>query len=210
MKCPHCHVAFHDAFVEHPLKYYGKLNWSAHAMDCPVCNQAIILLRGTRGTRTVDEDFIAYPRGASGRPIPLEVPQVYAEDFKEACLVLAHSDKASAALSRRCLQAILRDEAKTKAHHLSKQIEEVLASKTLPSQVAEAMDAVRHIGNFASHPMKDTNTGEIVNVESGEAEWCLDVLEALFDFYFVQPAQLKAKKDALNQKLKAAGKPPMK
>lgn len=44
----------------------------------------------------------------------------------------------------------------------------------------------------------------------GEAEWLLDVLEALFDFYFVQPATLRAKKDALNKKLKEAGKPPIK
>jgi uncharacterized protein Smg (DUF494 family) len=47
-------------------------------------------------------------------------------------------------------------------------------------------------------------------VETGEAEWNLDVLESLFDFYFVQPANLKKKKDALNLKLKEAGKPPMK
>jgi hypothetical protein len=40
--------------------------------------------------------------------------------------------------------------------------------------------------------------------------WNLDVLESLFDFLFVQPAALKAKRDALDKKLKAAGKPPMK
>ena len=35
-------------------------------------------------------------------------------------------------------------------------------------------------------------------------------LEGLFDFYFVQPAKLKKKRDALNEKLKKAGKPPLK
>jgi hypothetical protein len=38
----------------------------------------------------------------------------------------------------------------------------------------------------------------------------LDVLESLFDFYFVQPALLAAKKAALNDKLKSAGKPTLK
>jgi hypothetical protein len=38
----------------------------------------------------------------------------------------------------------------------------------------------------------------------------LDVLEALFDFYFVQPELLKKKREALNAKLKKAGKPEMK
>lgn len=83
-------------------------------------------------------------------------------------------------------------------------------SGKLPSHVAEAIDAVRNTGNFAAHPMKSQSTGEIVPVEAGEAEWNLDVSEALFDFYFVQPGLLKKKKDALNAKLQEAGKPPMK
>lgn len=49
-----------------------------------------------------------------------------------------------------------------------------------------------------------------MEVEPGEAEWLLDVLEGLFDFYFVQPANAQRKRDALNEKLKAAGKPGMK
>jgi hypothetical protein len=36
------------------------------------------------------------------------------------------------------------------------------------------------------------------------------VLEELFDFYFVLPTVIQKKKDALNQKLKEAGKPPIK
>ncbi|GAH88068.1 unnamed protein product, partial [marine sediment metagenome] len=41
-------------------------------------------------------------------------------------------------------------------------------------------------------------------------EWTLDVLESLFNFYFVQPELLKRKREALNKKLKNAGKKPMK
>jgi hypothetical protein len=80
----------------------------------------------------------------------------------------------------------------------------------LPTHLTESIDAVRNIGNFAAHPIKSTSTGEIVDVELGEAEWLLDVLESLFDFYFVQPAILKAKRDALNKKLMDAGKPSLK
>jgi len=50
----------------------------------------------------------------------------------------------------------------------------------------------------------------IVDVEDGEAEWNLDVLDLLFDFYFVQPAISAKRKAALNQKLKDAGKPELK
>jgi hypothetical protein len=139
-----------------------------------------------------------------------EVPEELSADYKEACLVLPDSAKASAALSRRCLQVLLREVAKVKPSDLSREIGEVLASKSLPTHLAEAVDAVRNVGNFAAHPIKSTSTGEIVDVEPGEAEWLLDVLEGLFDFYFVQPAILQNKKAALNKKLAEAGKPPMK
>jgi hypothetical protein len=93
---------------------------------------------------------------------------------------------------------------------LANEIQQVLDSQRLPSHLAEAIDAVRNVGNFAAHPTKNKSTGEIVDVEPGEAEWLLDTLEGLFDFYFVQPAILKQKRDALNQKLSVVGKPPMK
>jgi len=120
------------------------------------------------------------------------------------------SAKASAALSRRCLQLLLRDEVKVKRQDLSKEIQELLDRGTLPSHIADSLDAVRSIGNFAAHPLKSQSTGEIVPVEVGEAEWNLDVLESLFDFYFVAPALTKARKAVLNKKLSDAGKPALK
>ena len=63
---------------------------------------------------------------------------------------------------------------------------------------------------FAAHPIKSKSTGEVVDVEPGEAEWNLDILEQLFDFYFVQADLLRKKKEKLNQKLADVGKPPMK
>jgi len=97
-----------------------------------------------------------------------------------------------------------------KPGNLANEIQEVIDSGKLPSYIVESIDAVRNIGNFAAHPMKSQASGEVLPVEQGEADWNLDVLESLFDFYFVQPAILKKKRDALNQKLQTAGKPAMK
>jgi hypothetical protein len=58
--------------------------------------------------------------------------------------------------------------------------------------------------------MKSKETGLIVEVEPGEAEWQLDTLEGLFDFYIVQPKIVEEKRVALDKKLKAIGKPPLK
>jgi len=105
---------------------------------------------------------------------------------------------------------LLRGEAHVKHADLAREIQEVLDSGKLPSHIAESIDIVRNIGNFAAHPIKSQSTGEIVDVEPGEAEWNLDVLESLFDFYFVQPEKSRQRRAALNQKLADAGKPPVK
>jgi hypothetical protein len=104
----------------------------------------------------------------------------------------------------------LRQAGGTKPGDLSGEIQQVLDSGKLPTALADNIDAIRNIGNFAAHPNKSNSTGEIVQVEPDEAEWNLDVLESLFDYYFVQPARAKAKKDALNKKLADAGKSPVK
>jgi len=50
-----------------------------------------------------------------------------------------------------------------------------------------------------------------VPVEPGEAEWTLETLERLFDFYFDQPAKTKERREALNKKLEDhLGKPKLK
>lgn len=139
-----------------------------------------------------------------------EVPTTIAQDYKEACLVLADSPKASAALSRRCLQLLLRSAGGANHGDLYGEIQQVLDAKALPTALAESIDAVRVVGNFAAHPIKSKSTGEVVPVEPHEAEWNLDVLESLFDFYFVMPARIKAKRAALNAKSADAGKPPLK
>jgi hypothetical protein len=81
--------------------------------------------------------------------------------------------------------------------------------KSLPGYISQNLDAVRNFGNFGAHPMF-TAVGEIVKVEPNEAEWTLDIIDDLFDFYYVKPAHAAAKRAALDAKLKQAGKPPMK
>lgn len=150
------------------------------------------------------------PKGISRAPLPEEIPSKYAEDYKEACLVLSDSAKASAALSRRCLQRLIEEKESPKSSKLANQIQEVIDSGHLPPDLSDAIDAIRNIGNFADHPLKSERSGEIIDVEPGEAEWSLDVIEDLYDFYFVRQAKLRQQRDALDKKLVEAGRPPMK
>jgi hypothetical protein len=221
MKCPHCMVEFRARNWVTSLGSDVEGEWAVEMWTCPNedCRKLILyLVKGVVHQGAGAPDVIAdvHERRlinpiASGRPpAPFEVPHGIAEDYEEACSVLPYSTKASAALSRRCLQHVLRDEANVKPSTLAAEIQELLDRGELPSYIANAVDAVRNVGNFAAHPIKSERTGEIVPVEPGEAEWNLDVLEALFDFYFVGPEVLKKKQDALDAKLKEAGIPPMK
>jgi hypothetical protein len=69
------------------------------------------------------------------------------------------------------------------------------------------VDAIRNFGNFSAHPIRDNRTDAVIEVEPGEADWCLEILQDLLDHYYVRPDQEQAKAAALNEKLKAAGKP---
>lgn len=211
MKCPHCGVAFHDNQVVQDLcaeRRFSIRVVSIHT-ECPQCGHVTISLQFRNSGNVTTKTVQAYPRGAI-RPVASEVPADIAGEFSEAVVVFADSPKASAALSRRCLQAVLRTAAGVNPGNLADEIQQVLDANTLPSYLAGAIDGVRNIGNFSAHPIKSQHTGAIVDVEPGEAEWSLDTLEGLFDFYYVQPEILKQKRDAMNKKLLEAGKPPMK
>jgi len=224
MKCPHCTVTIHPDFDNYPI--YRKGNnlfakngngesamWSYSTTICPACSKAIIQLSEQTFTEDGDSsgqsESLVLPRAATRPKAPSAVPSELAEDFNEACLVIEDSPKASAALSRRCLQGILRAQGYTQKD-LAPAIEALLSSNRLPTELAESVDAIRNVGNFAAHPLKDKHTGEILPVEPHEAEWNLEVLEGLFDYFYVAPAKAQQKKAALNAKLAAANKPPMK
>lgn len=222
MKCPHCTVEVNPNFEEIYLGKDSQAHWSLYTMICPNpdCGKMIIKLETGYpqkdftgkivGIQGAQYELTVNPLTSSRPPVPKEVDEKFATDYKEACLVMKFSPKASAALSRRCLQNILREKASVKPGDLYREIQQVIDNNSLPSHLSASIDAIRSIGNFGTHPIKSTSTGEIVEVEVGEAEWTLDVLESLFDFYFVQPAILQMKKDALNKKLEDSGKPLMK
>ncbi len=223
MKCPHCLVEINQSFQEIYLGNDPDSHFSIFYMTCPnlSCRKMIIQLgRGASVSRpnptvparlyNIKSMAFVNPITSQRPPAPPEVDKMFADEYNEACLIISFSPKASAALSRRCLQNILREKAGIKKRNLSDEIQEIIDEGKLPSYLSESIDAIRNIGNFAAHPIKSTATGEIVEVEQNEAEWLLDVLESLFDFYFVQPVILQSKRNALNAKLNGAGKLPMK
>ncbi|MCH7648893.1 MAG: DUF4145 domain-containing protein [Thaumarchaeota archaeon] len=213
MECPHCTKNFHDEWSTTELDTKGRGTWTLQNTTCAACFNVIIKLTKKEHTGFLSTEevlnTVIYPN-IQTKYVSSEVPKEFSEDFKEAYAVHNISPKASAALSRRCLQSLLREKVKVNPSNLNKEIQQVLDSKQLPKKIADDIDAIRNIGNFATHPIKNERTGEIVDVEIGEAEWLLDLLDDLFDFYFIEPSESKHRREKLNKKLSEAGKSTMK
>lgn len=237
MRCPHCDIAFHDERNYFNLAK-NKEGWSViKEIICPDCRKVTLFLLNrnpqfsqkpvylnpkkqpddgnepspTPKKESSDLEIQIYPKRSARAHCPVEVPEEFAEDFNEACVILYDSPRSAAALGRRCLQHLLREKGGIeKSRNLMEEIERVINKGGLPSAIINQIDAIRHYGNFAAHPEKSRETGEIIPIEPEEAEWTLDILEELFDHYFVQPVRIGKKIEKLNNKLVDTGNQKMK
>jgi hypothetical protein len=191
--------------------------WYYQTTACSKCKDVVIeiALLTANGFEQLSDWRMVYPVGASRGPISSEIPTEIAKDYIEACNVLPISAKASAALSRRCLQNILHGSGyKVGSGDLGREIDLLLnetdAKKAIPLRLRTTIDLIRNFGNFSAHPIDDKTTLQIIDIEPHEAESCLDILEECFEHFYVGPAAAKARKLALDAKLAAAKKPPSK
>ncbi len=131
------------------------------------------------------------------------IPENIRKDFLEASLIEDMSPTASATLSRRCLQSILKDRflSDVKAfQRLKRQVQAVLDGNRLPDYIADELHGIRSIGNDAAHENVDPETDQIIDVEPGEAGACLDVIEDLIRHCYVDPYKAKERKIAREKK----------
>ncbi len=219
MQCPHCLVSFHNEAKKVYLDHDNHGPFGVTYQKCPSCRKPIVwLARGADGYvmgpngepeieyfLTVESQELIYPSESTRPSAPKQVPDEFSEDYNEAGKVLSVSATASAALSRRCMQHILREKAGVAHGRLVDEIKQAIESKELPSTITQSLHHLRSLGNFSAHPTKNKNTGEVIPVDVGEAEWCLDVIDLLFDHYFVKPELFLENARAFNAKRKEAG-----
>jgi hypothetical protein len=118
---------------------------------------------------------------SEARVFPNYIPQAVLADYNEACLIRDLSPKASATLSRRCLQGIIRDFWNVSKPRLIDEIE-AIKDKVDPLTWA-AIDAVRQIGNIGAHMEKDINV--IIDVDPKEAGLLIGLIETLISDWYV-------------------------
>ena len=212
IECPHClvtiNIRWKHTTLQPQFSGYESLGWHAVNTQCPSCHEQIIRIvkrvvdqrdeaRKSMGyspggpTRTnVVVDRLVYPARRNRPAIDSDsIPQTLKDDYLEACEVLEVSPKASAVLSRRVVQSILKEQG-YEFRNLIDQIDRVqgeTGEKALPTSINETIHFVRRFGNFSAHAITNETTLQIIDIEEGEADWCLRIVEELFTHYYVEP-----------------------
>jgi len=153
------------------------------------------------------EWWFAVPERPSTRLVDPLVPDIYARDFREACLILEDSPRMSAVLSRRILSDLMLDYGNYPKD--GKQLEAFINDEKNPQHLRGDIAYLKEIGHFGAHTQRDTTTGEVIDVEPKEAGWSLDVIAGLFDYWIVGPALSKERRASIDGKVQRTGRPPL-
>lgn len=198
--CPHCNTAAivkNDDFEKTSLDLKSGGNYYRYmikGISCPnpACMKASVVLRTDElvnfsgiltpisNTATV-KSLIPSAQKERARDYPSYIPVSILSDYREACAIASLSPKASATLSRRCLQGMIRDfwgVSGKSLHH------EILAIEGKVDPVVwEAILDVKSIGNIGAHMEKDINL--IIDVSPEEADLLIEMIVMLLDDWYV-------------------------
>ena len=217
--CPYCNrdTTITDSNYSSRIHYFdienkgGLLGLSTIVVSCPneKCREYVIngsLYKGKYNEynskpMTVDHPILTWSMkpSSSSKQFPKYIPQPIILDYEEACLIRDLSPKASATLSRRCLQGIIRDFWNVKKGRLVDEINEI--KKQIDPVTWEAIDAVRSIGNIGAHMEKDINL--IIDVDPNEAQLLIGLIEILIKDWYINRYE---KQQHLENIISVAGK----
>ena len=211
-RCPHCDsfqtVTDSRYYADHRHQFVGKVKFksigiktAAIACSNPECEMLTVHITiaqdksdGYGGFDLVRDGEVLFSQrvlpDSLAKPQPVYIPSALREDYVEACKIRDISPKASATLSRRCLQGMIRDFCGVSAGTLFNDIarlREMVGEGNAPRGVSiesvEAIDQVRGVGNIGAHMEKDIN--HIVPVDPDEAQLLIGLIELLFDEWYV-------------------------
>lgn len=200
-KCPHCNsfstLNSNDIEISnnfHELKEHCGYNLQTKFVFCPnpECKKYTIYVSVYKAQKILvpPQSYIKNIECIDGkmyypdkkiRKFPDYIPEVISNDYKEACLIADLSPKASATISRRCLQGIIRDFWKVKPDNLNKEIDQI--KDKIDRLTYNAIDSVRKIGNIGAHMEKDINL--IIDVDKNESFLLINLLEILVDNWYI-------------------------
>ena len=227
--CPYCeqpttitipNYYFKEIVINTGESELQKLAFRVKAIRCPNfrCNKLTLLSSlykiksAKKGYRVVPGHVILgkninswnlLPK-SNAKQFPDYVPEAIRQDYQEACLILNDSPKASATLSRRCLQGIVRDFWDIPNNKCGNLLAELNSIKDeIDTDTWDSFKAIRSVGNIGAHMEKDVN--QIIEVEPEEAGLLVELIETFIDDWYVsrhkRQARAKRARDLANKKL---------
>lgn len=150
---------------------------------CPnqVCEHVSIYFQGIEPTmnslnKWIHPDYLV-------KQLPSYIPIGIAQDYCEACKILELSPRASATLSRRTLQSMIRDF--WNVNGLRTLHDEINAIKDkISDEEYESLMALKSIGNIGAHPEQNINV--ILDINSGEAQQLIELIDLFVDEWYTK------------------------
>lgn len=134
----------------------------------------------TPHTNAAKQEWQLKPQ-STARVFPEYIPTPIRSDYQEACTIKELSPKASATLSRRCLQGMIHDFWGITKTNLKLEIDALEVK--IDGELWKAIDAVRKLGNIGAHMEKDTSM--IIDVDPEEAGLMINLIEDLIQEWYV-------------------------
>lgn len=154
------------------------------------------------------ESWIALPRHSIPKTDPL-ISGEYLRNYREAWAILDDSPRMSAVLSRRILADLLKEYAALGSFKLSTRVDKFIENEKHPRVIRENLHYLREMADFSAHTQTDGNDN-VIDVTKDEAEWTLKIIGELFDYFIVSPETNAKVRAAFDEKLKLAGRKPIK
>ena len=192
--CPFCNHTF--PLISHT--YYEYLNdfklpvkggwlldktysFKVRMHRCPNCEK-ITSFADYSGSEMPQKTIPIFPVSIA-KQFPSYVPESIRQDYEEACAIVTLSPKASATLSRRCLQGMIRDFwGITGKKRLIDEID-ALQDKVSAAQW-KILNSIRRLGNIGAHPEADVNL--IIDIEPVDAQKLISVIELLIQQWYIE------------------------
>lgn len=196
IKCPFCHATIKkkvgQTFTEIEIKRTSvrqktfpnmspflnnyedlKDTYIFEYLYCPYCEKISARVKDLERNLYIS----IYP-SSNCKKFPDTVPKDVYKDYSEACNILSLSPSASATLSRRCLQKMIRNHWGIELSNLVNEINKI-PNTDISKLERDALHAVRQIGNIGAHPDK------IVEVEPEDAALTIKIIEIFLQKWYV-------------------------
>lgn len=149
-------------------------------IQCPCCGNHVIYAHGI-GDELKEIHCVLKPLSLA-KEYPDYIPKQILQDYYEAYAIVNLSPKASATLSRRCLQGMIHDFWNIKQKNLNQEITALKDKVAL--ELWRAIDSIRQMGNIGAHMEKDVNI--IIDIEPHEAKKLLKLIELLLEEWYIK------------------------